>query len=368
MFAQVTLSDQAKISLLTCSPGEQIYVKFGHTALRVADPLQDIDLVFNYGVFSFSEDNFVMHFLAGETDYKLAVQRYQRFINSYDDEHRQVFEQPLLLDSAQRQVLFDKLCINAMPENSVYRYNFIYDNCATRPYAMLDSVVAGLGLKMAEQPDFGMKQGTTFRQAISYYTHTNSWGQLGIDICFGTDADRAMEPAEKLFLPELLMVYISSTGITPLTDVMPFEIVSYPFYTTPLFCLILLFLFLMAYIAWCVTRKRKIAYLPDALIYFLGGLIGVLLIFMWFFSEHAFVQNNWNLVALNPLMLILFITALFGKGRALLNGWQLHLFIYDCVVLLAYIISPQNNMLVYFILAMLIMLHGARLVLQRMTK
>lgn len=363
--AQAVLSSQAMSSLLTCSPGEPVYLKFGHTAIRVCDAKQDIDLVFNYGVFSFDEDNFIMHFVAGETDYQLAVQSYNRFVNSYIAEGRKVFEQPLNLDSVQLQELFSKLLINSQPENKVYRYNFIFDNCATRPYAMLDSVLNG---QLKAYPPHYADTTTTFRQAIRHYTHTNSWGQLGIDLCFGTDADQPMRNHERLFLPEQLMNYVATVDmggqrLTSSIDTLTFKIEPVNWWTSPaaamLLALVITLVFSLSY-AW---RKGTVPYLIDSILYLLAALIGTLLIYLWFFSVHAFVQNNWNIVILNPLMWLPFICTLFRRGRHWLNLRQRTLLAYDLTAVAAYMLSPQDNMLVFTLIMALVTLHTTRILI-----
>ena len=86
------LSSNATISLLTCSPGEAIYELFGHTAVRVKDPSQGIDLVFNYGIFDFDTPNFVVKFVRGKLLYKLGVDQYRRFEYQYKVENRRVID------------------------------------------------------------------------------------------------------------------------------------------------------------------------------------------------------------------------------------------------------------------------------------
>lgn len=365
--AQVVLSDSAYISLLTCWPGEQIYVKFGHSAIRVCDKVNNIDVVFNYGVFSFNEDNFILHFVAGETDYQLATQSYQRFDYSYRAEGRKVYEQVLNLDSTMRQQLFDKLCINAMPENRVYRYNFIFDNCATRPYAMLDSIFSGQLSKQCT-PDFD--DAITFRQAITHYTHTNSWGQFGIDLCFGTEADQIMTPEQYLFLPERLMVHIAQATINgnklTLQNKSPeFTIEKTNFMTSPLLLLLFIAGLLVFYCSYCVLQTKKPAFFTDAVLYLISALIGTLLFYLAFFSVHAFVSRNFNLIILSPLAWIPFFMTLSRKTRLWLSKSQKVLLIYDCLALIIYLISPQRHMLVFFMFGAFGILHLSRIILSK---
>jgi len=126
------LSSEAKISLITCDPGRDIYSMYGHTAIRVNDSIQKIDVVFNYGVFSFDSPNFAYRFAKGQTDYLMIGQRFSGFLPEYHEDQRSVYEQELNLSVEGKNKLFQALIENAKPENREYRYNFFVDNCATR--------------------------------------------------------------------------------------------------------------------------------------------------------------------------------------------------------------------------------------------
>jgi hypothetical protein len=105
----VSLGPDARITLLTCSPGDDLYSIFGHSAVRVEDPAQDIDWVFNYGTFDFSDPNFYTNFVRGKLNYKLSVSEYRYFEYSYQRENRWIWEQELNLTPGERQFLFDSL-------------------------------------------------------------------------------------------------------------------------------------------------------------------------------------------------------------------------------------------------------------------
>ena len=132
------LSKDAEISLLTVSPSEdEVYTVYGHTALRVRDASKKLDTVFNYGIFDFSKPNFIYRFAKGETDYRLAAQYTRDFLIEYEMRGSEVTEQILDIDSAGKARIWEALMINNRPENRVYRYNFFFDNCATRPAAII---------------------------------------------------------------------------------------------------------------------------------------------------------------------------------------------------------------------------------------
>ena len=125
-------NDSIQFSLLTCSPGTEIYSLFGHTAIRYRNFTQNRDLVFNYGMFSFSTPNFIYRFVKGETDYQLGINTFESFETEYYFRGSKVYQQVLNLTDAEKLELEKLLFENYRPENRVYRYNYFYDNCTTR--------------------------------------------------------------------------------------------------------------------------------------------------------------------------------------------------------------------------------------------
>ena len=154
-------NDSIRLSLLTCAPGEEIYSLFGHTAIRYEDPANGIDAVFNYGLFSFNTPNFILRFSLGETDYQLGATDYARFAAEYAFDGRSVWQQTLNLSKEEKAELIRLLQENYLPENRVYRYNFFYDNCATRPRDKIEESIDGKVIYPAEPQD-----GSRYRTSI----------------------------------------------------------------------------------------------------------------------------------------------------------------------------------------------------------
>lgn len=131
--AQQRLSDQAEISVMTFGPSQQVlYTAFGHSAFRVYDPVLGIDEAYNYGVFDFDQPNFYLNFARGNLMYRLDVSDYKEFEYVYVYFNRSVRQQTLNLTQGQKQRLYAFLQWNALPENQFYRYDYFYDNCATK--------------------------------------------------------------------------------------------------------------------------------------------------------------------------------------------------------------------------------------------
>ena len=142
--AQIQLSNKAEISIITCGPTQaELYSAFGHSAIRVHDSLNQIDAAYNYGLFSFDQPNFYLNFARGSSFYILGVQSYPDFRYTYIYYNRSLHEQKLNLTPEQKQKVFDFLQWNALPENKSYRYDYFYDNCATRVRDVFNKTLKG---------------------------------------------------------------------------------------------------------------------------------------------------------------------------------------------------------------------------------
>ncbi len=198
---QIRLSDDAQISIITCGPTqEELYSAFGHSAIRVYDPNNDIDYAFNYGLFSFDQPNFYLNFARGSSFYILGAQSYPDFEYSYIYYNRSLHAQELQLTTEQKQKVFDFLLWNAKPENRSYRYDYFYDNCATRVRDAFEKVLPG-------EVKFDSTYITTdysIRDLTEIYLQQQPWGDLGIDICLGLPMDKKASPYEYMFLPDYI--------------------------------------------------------------------------------------------------------------------------------------------------------------------
>lgn len=295
LLAQHSLSEQAQVSLLTCAPGKLLYERYGHTSIRVKDPANRLDIVFNYGCFDFNTEHFYYKFVKGETYYLLGVEDTRSFLMSYQMEHRSVYEQVLNLTFAQRQQLFDKLIVNTHPENRCYLYNFVFDNCATRPYYLIKEVMGDTIIS-----DYEGWTNKPFRTFIETYTGIGSWENFGINMIFGKRADQSMSSEQRLFLPEELMLYLSQAktadGIAVVRSekIGSFPKYHVPWYNSVLFGLIL-FACVMIFINILDWHRGKWSWGIDLALGIVYVLLLALVIFLTYFSIHPLVGWNWRL-------------------------------------------------------------------------
>lgn len=305
--------DSAKCSLLTCSAGEEIYSLFGHTALRYEDPARGIDVVFNYGMFSFRVPHFALRFALGETDYQLGVTEFSRFAAEYQWNERNVWQQTLNLTSREKQRLWEALTENYRPENRTYRYNFFYDNCATRPRDRIEACVDG-------RVEYAAAQDTTatvctWRDLLHRYTEGHPWARFGIDLCIGSRADKPASYREQMFVPFYLQQYLRGACIvTEQGDRRPLvgeevKVVDAAhtaqeesLLPSPMQAALLLWAGVTVLSIYGV-RRRKSLWALDGLLFGTAGVAGCILAFLAACSQHPAVSPNWLLLVLHPLHL-----------------------------------------------------------------
>ncbi|RHJ81522.1 DUF4105 domain-containing protein [Parabacteroides sp. AM08-6] len=326
----IRMSNNAQISLLTAGASEEaVFTVYGHTAIRVRDTvlirdsLQKIDVVFNYGVFDFSKPNFIYRFAKGDTDYMLGVRDFRDFILEYAMRGSEVTEQVLNLDSIEKNKVWEALVINSLPQNRVYRYNFFFDNCATRPAAVFEKSTNG---QIHYQPPY---QEQTFRELINYAMRNKPWLIFGCDLALGSPTDRTATTREMMFLPTYLKEAFgtatiigpdgSSRKLVASTHLLTEEIeeddtATWGDFFSPLLCC-WAFFFLVLAITFSEWRRKTYFRIVDCLLFFIAGIGGVVLFFLCFVSTHPSIWPNWSVVWLQPFDLVAVILFAVKKFR-----------------------------------------------------
>ena len=307
-------SDSLRVSLLTCGPGQEVYNLFGHSAIRVKNEATGVDYVFNYGIFSFNTPNFVLRFCLGQTDYQLGVQYYEDFVWNYQMQGRFVHEQVLNLTEQEKLQLVAALEDNYLPENRIYRYNYFYDNCATRPRDIVERAING-EVRYTEDMDTPQKA-LTYRGLVHEYTAKQPWSRFGIDLLLGSEADKPISRRASMFVPFYLEEYFHTAQKADLQGrnsgliAEELEITAQdesdwasPTPLTPMRVFLLLFILVAALTAWGIKQGRSLWGL-DLLVFAIAGIAGCIIAFMVLFSEHPAVSPNYLLLLLHPLHLI----------------------------------------------------------------
>ncbi len=342
---QTTDSCQLTISLLTCTPGEELYSSFGHSAIRVTDDNANTDLVFNYGTFDFNDPHFYKKFVQGKLLYFVSVDELNNFLAEYDYFKRGVTEQVLNLSCEQKQKLVAALFENAREENKYYRYDFNYDNCTTRLRDMIEKITGGPLQTTNILPD----SNTTFRNLIHDYLQKGNqyWSQLGIDILLGSPLDKKITNREAMFLPDYLLMAFDSavTGNKKLVyekeSLLPAVANRHDkSYFTPVLVFAILFLLITALSLFRQHSSPVFFKIFDFSFFLALGLLGLLLVFMWFGTEHAMCKNNFNLLWALPLHTIAAFF-IFSK-KEWVQFYFRFIFFYSLVLLGAWFALPQQ--------------------------
>ncbi|MFM7853322.1 MAG: DUF4105 domain-containing protein [Flammeovirgaceae bacterium] len=317
---QAQLSGHAKISVVTLGPDKnELYAAFGHSAIRVYDSLQGIDWAYNYGVFDFDQPHFYLNFTRGYLYYKLGVYSYVDFKNAYIRYNRSIHEQILRLNQQQKQKIFDFLQWNAQPQNQTYRYDYYHNNCATK---IRDVINQQLGSDIKWDSSFFTPQ-HSFRNKTSEYLDPLPWGNLGIDICLGLPIDKKMSAWEYMFLPDYVESFFDHAVIR--TDSVSASLVAKTIivfeppapesrvsFIHPWIAFGTLAGIVAAFSVWD-WRRNKISKWLDVILFGAIGLIGMLLLFLWAFTDHHDAAQNFNLLWAFPIHLIGAFLLLYKK-------------------------------------------------------
>lgn len=302
-----------RASLITCGQsGEFVFYLYGHTAIRITDPETGLDKAYNYGYFSMAQKNFIPNFMIGKPMYMLGVTDFDSMVYDYAAQGRRVSEQQLNLRPDEVQALMDFLDWNALPENAEYRYNYFYDNCATRPRDLIERFTKG-GLVYRVDP----ASLPTFREATRQCSKSAKWYTFGTDLCLGVKSDTRMTVHDAAFVPELLeqsmdLAFRKDTGepiVSRKEEIVPqTQLIEVPRFDGPLVTI----LALVAIYLICYFVVRRYTSVPWQVLrcglYLLLGLAGIVLWFLSLFSAHPHTLLNANMVLMHPFWLILVVT------------------------------------------------------------
>lgn len=348
--------------MITFGPDQaQLFTAFGHSAFRVNDPGSGFDDIYNYGVFNFDQPHFYLNFARGYLNYMLGVGDYKRSEYAYIYFNRFVHEQKLNLTKQQKQRLFDYLQWNALPENQYYRYDYFYDNCATK----LPDIIVKTFKDSVNFDGSYVKTDYTIRELTDLYLKYQPWGDLGIDICLGLPMDKKASPYEYMFLPDYVESGFAHATIKHGNTTVPLvkERISIfepheeePPHTllSPLVVFSSVFV-IIALISYRDIRRNKLSTWLDVIFFSVLGLLGLLLLLLWVATDHKAAAKNFNLLWALPTHLIAVLA--FIKNPKWLEKYFLVIAILTVLLLCLWPWLPQK---LHYALIPLVMASGLR--------
>ena len=341
------ISKNARLSLITCSPGSELYSIFGHSAIRLLDTTTQTDLIFNYGVFDFSTPHFYWKFIRGKLQYQLAIQKTDHFLQGYRREGRSVKEEIFNLNPQDKRQMINFLFWNYQPANRYYLYDFFYNNCSTKIWEVAKSEVSG-----NMEFDTSGYSAQSFRALLGPCLKPVPWSRLGIDLLLGMPADRVASFSQQMYLPDYLSRNMSYT-FTSYPEKGKIRLLgpkqsliernsklsghSEPFIKPKLGGWIFFAVFLViSFLAGHKTKKWV-----DGIFFSLLGLLGMLMIFAWFATNHQQMDGNLNVLWANPLGLLFawFILRNLMRNASRIMGLMMGASLFT---LLFWNILPQN--------------------------
>ena len=287
-----SVNDESRFSIITIGPYEdELYSAFGHSGIRYYNKSTGEDVFYNYGIFDFDQPNFYLNFLNGKLLYKVGKYSYPSAERFYRSQDRYIKEQILNLNPPDQILLYNYLEQNIKPENANYLYNYVYDNCATKIRDILEEVI-GDKLSYAKYDEV-----ISFRKLMDKYLDNNMWGDLGIDICLGPEIDSNIPYESKMFLPDYLFESLQSAKIGDTVDLVsetneyiPSQNKLYKNIFSPNLIFSLLFIVVL-FISFRQIKYDISFHKFDFLIFFLTGSVGLLLSYLWLFTDHLSTSN-----------------------------------------------------------------------------
>jgi hypothetical protein len=321
----IFLSKEAKASVLTCGTGNEIYALFGHTAIRITDTANGIDIVYNYGAFDFDTSNFALKFVKGNLQYFAVANSYADFIANYTYEQRSVYEQVLNISALQKQQLFDNLNESLQLENREYTYKFIDKNCTSMAVEIINHSL---------NQTIIVKKGDTdksYRTILYPYFNNHFYEQLGTSIIFGTKTDQL---GTAIFLPFELKKSLDQVKLNQLPIVKENNTLlefkpepHFSWWNNPYTYLFFLGCILLLNKKWSDTL-----YLASM------GILGIAFTILGLYSTHLELGNNYNTLVFNPALIALLA---FAKAKNK-KGIQFT-FWFNCIALVLYAIVLTNK-------------------------
>ena len=333
------------VYLLTCDPGTEMYSMYGHSALRVVDRSLGTDDVYNWGVFDFNTPNFAWKFAKGQLNYMLDKSTMNDFLRIYAYEERGIVSQRVNLNPEDVRKLLELIEENLKPENVSYRYDFFYDNCATRIRDILEKAADG---KIHYPSDID-SDGRTFRDMIGECQKPYQWTNFGISLALGLPCDKKASFYERMFLPIELQQCLSKTvirtegRIVPLLQdpevILDFDmpVVKSSILLSPEIIIALIAILMMIIIPF--LRKSFYIHSIDVFVFFVFSILAGFMFFLSFFSNHQATKMNLNIIWLNPFIILCLISLLTNKTGVI---WFRLVFYISILFLVVSIILPQD--------------------------
>jgi len=304
-------------------------------------------LIYDYGRFPFNDPNFYLNFARGKLLYSQGYSNTYSVIDFYKNQNRTIREQVLDLTTKEKQDMHAFLETNALPQNKEYLYDFFYDNCATKIRDVAEEITNN-NIQFSSPEKLGED---TFRDLIQQNLYWNSWGSFGIDIALGSIIDQQATPYQYMFLPKYIHSFFETATLkstnTPLVKQSHIvyskteEKQEQNFFGSPIFILGLLGAFIL-FITYTDHKKGNRSTWLDFGIFLITGSIGVLILLLWFATDHTATANNYNVLWAFALNLFIIGQTLKEQPKVWFVKYVKLLIILLCLLVFHWIMGVQR--------------------------
>jgi hypothetical protein len=359
--ASTQSEDSTEIFLLTCVPGRDALTIYGHSAIRILKTSDGLDSVYSWGVCDFNTPNFVWKFAKGRLKYRFDSESYRWFLKEYFLEQRSVISQKINLTNNEKERIIGLINNNMKPENKFYLYDFFYDNCSSR---VRDIIEKTIGERLIYPKEY-IKDQLSFRGMINKAQTPMPWLTFGTDLLIGSSGDNKAGFRDQMFLPEDLMKNLSLMKIKDTDKIMPLlqkpetvfdfnpaaldnRILLSPLF---IFCILLITILILSIF---IKQGKSIDYI-DIFLFFIFSILSIFMVFFNFFTDHQAMKMNFNILWLNPFLIIAFITLITKNKNPI---WFRILFLTSSGFLFSVAIIPQSINLAFIPIILILILRS----------
>ena len=343
----VKLSVYSEVSVITVGPGNELFEAFGHSAFRIKDPVLKLDLVYNYGMFDFNAPNFYLNFVKGDLLYQLGRYPFHYFEESNKRDKRWMKSQVLNLTQEQKQHYFEFLEINASPQNASYFYDPYFDNCASKLRDVSNTI---LGDKITLSDDY-VTENLSLRQLMNKEIPWNTWGSFGINLALGSRLDKVATASEYMYLPDYVYTAFKSGTIFNKnqqeeivkneTTILDFKEIKQKIIVLNPLVVFSIISFFGLFITYHDFKRKKRTKWLDFTLFFFTGIIGFLIIYLWFFTNHSTAPNNFNILWCFPMNLFIGFLLMNNQPKKWIKKYLLFLLILFILIPFVWIFKIQ---------------------------
>lgn len=316
LFAQ---GEDLTLKVAVMGPGDELYFWWGHIALVIDDASTGRSRFYDYGLFSFDNENFFVNFAFGRLLYSSGASSTQRNIDIYKETNRDITFYTLDLPPETKLMIKEFAEHNILPENRDYYYHHFWDNCSTRIRDIIDLATDGQFKELYSREVSRF----TLREHVRRHTWFSPLADWILNFLMGQVIDTPITVWDDMFLPSEVGKRINEfyytdingekrklvSGVETIFEAQGrpavLEIPRKQWIRQLVFSVVLSVIF--GFFFYLYSKKiragRILAGFSMSLCGFVFGIASLLLYFMNIFTDHDYTYQNFNMIYATPLLL-----------------------------------------------------------------